>query len=139
MNNMSSVLFNIILYWIIPSKKNSKQIVCKPFPKLLPSPAYNKWEKEQIGVMKNFMKKNGNLKDKTNLIMVIHFKVWLLKTKKPSKKSWDLSNKIESIQDMLVKAGFIDDDNRFVISDIKAVWSNSGSTETYTIISFYEK
>lgn len=134
-----SKIYEIILYWTIPSKKNSKQIVCKPFPKLLSSPAYNKWEKEQLEVVSDFIKKNGSLKNKSNLVMNVHFKVWLLKTKKPSMRAWDLSNKLESIQDMLVKAWFIDDDNRFVISEVIASWSDSETQDDYSIIKFYEK
>ena len=91
------------LFWRIPSKKNSKQIIALPWrrPMLISSTAYQKREKETISYIK---------------------KIWFWKIEwpcdisyefyRPDKRQCDIENKVSSIQDMLVKANILEDDSR---------------------------
>jgi hypothetical protein len=62
------------------------------------------------------MQKNGNFLWKKWLHISYIFSTWKNKDWSINKKKWDLSNKIESINDMMVQAWMIDDDNYTIIS-----------------------
>lgn len=89
----------------IPSKKNSKAIrIIRGIPMLFSSGAYNKWNKEQL---KEIGKSKIGVYRKINSIQLTFFA--------PDKRKTDLTNKAESIMDLLVDAGIIEDDNWYVI------------------------
>ena len=95
----------------IPSKKNSKQIVCKPFPKLISSKAYLAWHKTCSKTLKMARIEpvrliEVNLYDKLN------------KDGTEPKRLFDLTNKAESIMDLLVDVGGIQDDNYKVVPQV---------------------
>ena len=97
---------NFTIYWRIPSKKNSKQIV-RWF--LISSKKYLEWEKEQIfkmRILKLWKLKNPPYKIICNFYM-------------PDKRITDLSNKFESIADMLVKYWLFEDDNYLILQNIE--------------------
>jgi Holliday junction resolvase RusA-like endonuclease len=97
----------VILYWRIPSKKNSKQIVMRgKYPKLLSSKAYLEWEKWQIPNVEWL-----RLKTEAPYCMTCDFYL-------PDLRKADLSNKFESIADMLVKAWVLQDDNYTILSEV---------------------
>lgn len=90
----------------VPSKKNSKVVVCRgKFPQVLPSKAYNEWHKyassQLVGVEK--------IPDNSKIEFVMYA---------PDKRVADLSNKWESVADLLVDNKIISDDNWFVLGDV---------------------
>lgn len=94
-----------VIYGSTPSKKNSKIMVCRgKFPMLLPSARYTEWHKDAL----------------TQLIGMrpIISKSLQLTFYAGDNRKFDLSNKCESIMDLLVDAGIIEDDNYSVISDL---------------------
>lgn len=93
----------------IPSKKNSKIMVCRgKTPMLLPSAKYTEWHKDAMLQLKGVDKI-----DKDILFLTFY---------SPDKRPSDLSNKTESIMDLLVDAGLIEDDNWFVIKKLVLIF-----------------
>jgi hypothetical protein len=89
----------------IPSKKNSKIMVCRgKFPMLLPSENYTKWHKEASKQLPKPDKKE---------LHNIHVTLYA-----PDKRAGDLTNKAESIMDLLVDNKLIKDDNWFVLESV---------------------
>lgn len=89
----------------VPSKKNSKIMVCRgKFPMLLPSVKYTEWHKDASAQL------IGQQKISSDSLILTFFP--------PDKRPADLSNKTESIMDLLVDCGLIDDDNWFIINDL---------------------
>lgn len=94
----------IILYGRIPSKKNSKQIVfIKGRPLLIASKKHKEWHKEQ-----SIMLVKHRIPEPIEQCK-IHLSFYA-----PDKRHADLSNKTESILDLLVDNHIITDDNWFV-------------------------
>lgn len=89
----------------IPSKKNSKIMVCRGrTPMLLPSAKYKEWHTEASAQLpKPDKKKYHN----------IHITIYA-----PDKRKADLTNKAESIMDLLVDNKIIEDDNWFVMENV---------------------
>lgn len=88
----------IILLGRIPSKKNSKTMICRGrFPMLLPSQRYVDWHKDAT---KQLLKKP--LPDIIEMTILFYL---------PDARRTDLTNKAESIMDLLVDNGIIADDN----------------------------
>lgn len=95
----------IVIYGSTPSKKNSKIMVCRgKFPILLPSNKYTEWHKDALQQL---------IGSKP-----IHSPKLTLTFYAGDNRKYDLSNKTESIMDLLVDAGLIQDDNYSVISDL---------------------
>jgi hypothetical protein len=98
----------IILKGRIPSKKNSKQIVCRGrFPLVLPSRAYEVWHEEKMWELK--AQRIGRI-EKVSKIEIVIFA--------PDVRKSDLTNKAESLMDLLVDAEIIEDDNWFVCPEV---------------------
>ena len=94
----------ITLYGRVPSKKNSKIVVCRgKYPVVLPSSSYKKWHDEQVKALSG-MKYSvfGATKEITMTFYA------------PDARKSDLSNKVESIMDLFVDIGLLKDDNWFV-------------------------
>jgi Holliday junction resolvase RusA-like endonuclease len=100
----------ITLYGRIPSKKNSKNIIKRWWRTfIVSSKEYIKWEKEQIEYLWD---------NQTEILewlppYKIEYNFYL-----PDKRKTDLSNKVESINDMLVKFWCIEDDNCEIIQEL---------------------
>ena len=114
----------IIFTWFIPSKKNSKKIVVRwnrPF--IISSDNYQKWQKEHLFLLRGYPKLNWPFK------ISISFQWW-------DKRKADLTNKAESIMDLLVDAWIIKDDNYEVVNEIilKYVWYKKWEFETFVEI-----
>jgi len=104
-------VFNIP--WRIPSKKNSKRIIVRgKRGLLLPSEKYIEWENS---IIKRLLFTARKMKLWWNLHFMYHFHF-------PDNRKTDMSNKIESINDMLVKAWYIEDDNATIISRITSLY-----------------
>lgn len=89
----------------VPSKKNSKIMVCRGSrPMLIPSKKFQEWHKEALLQLPSPDKKEYH-----NAHITIYA---------PDKRKADLSNKVESIMDLLVDGKIISDDNWFVIENL---------------------
>lgn len=92
---------------IPPSKKNSKQIICRGNrPNLIPSKSYQSWHEEWMWKLKKYVPKNPI--EKCEMICKFYF---------PDLKRRDMSNIFESIADILVDVGILRDDCWTVLSD----------------------
>lgn len=100
----------IILKWRIPSKKNSKQLLQRWWRTMIVSSAnYLKWENEQLNYLDTqFLTKINPLWPYR--IECIFYMI--------DKRKTDLSNKFESVADLLVKAKILADDNYEIIPEI---------------------
>ena len=97
--------YKIELQGNIPSKKNSKMLVLRgKYPLLLPSSNYTKWHKEALKQL------IGIKPISSNKLTITFFA--------ENKRKFDLSNKCESVMDLLVDAKLLEDDNYTVISDL---------------------
>jgi Holliday junction resolvase RusA-like endonuclease len=100
----------ITLYGRIPSKKNSKNIIKRWWRTfIVSSKEYIKWENEQIEYLWD---------NQTEILewlppYKIEYNFYL-----PDKRKTDLSNKVESINDMLVKFWCIEDDNCEILQEL---------------------
>lgn len=105
----STTQYSLGLHGRIPSKKNSRIarfIGAKRFT--VPSPAYEAWHQEQS--MKLAQYRPSLPIEKCEVILTFYA---------PDKRTTDLSNKAESVMDLLVDNGFLKDDNWFVVTDLK--------------------
>ncbi len=95
----------------IPSKKNSKIIVCRgKYPVLLPSSAHKQWHTEQSLLLAN----TPHIEGSCEIDAVFYF---------PDNRPSDLSNKWESIGDLLVDCGILEDDNAKIIKQLTLVYA----------------
>jgi len=84
----------------IPSKKNSKVFSFRgKRPVLLPSPSYRKWHKNAVTEVL------GQKKKAIYGILGIRVNIWL-----PDNRRCDITNKIESVMDLLVDCKILSDD-----------------------------
>jgi len=97
----------IVLTGRIPSKKNSKQIVGRGKKKfLITSEAHKKWHSTAVAQVLQHKLGKPNL-DNVSIEIKIYF---------PDKRVADLTNKAESIMDLIVDCDIIKDDNWKVVS-----------------------
>ena len=97
----------LILHGRVPSKKNSKRRIqrgARVF--MVPSAQHEAWHDVQMNALRVWP--HG----------MIHPEKVTLDYTAPDRRRADLSNKTESVMDLLVDAGILEDDNWFVIGDI---------------------
>lgn len=75
------------------------------------SAQYQQWRTD---CLKSLMGKHLPKIEKVNVVTITLFA--------PDKRSSDLSNKAESIMDLMVDAGIIEDDNWFVVPELRLVF-----------------
>lgn len=115
----------LILYGRIPSKKNSKIMICRGTrPILISNPKFSAWYEEQMWKLKG--------KKAPQKIHVIEMTFYA-----PDRRRTDLTNKAESIMDLLVDAGLIKDDNWFEIPHISLWMKEVDKKNPRVEISFY--
>lgn len=103
---------NIIIHGRIPSKKNCKRaFVIRGRAIITDNPAYTKWHKEQIGKLKAV--KQCFAQELSQPVRSIAMTLYA-----PDNRKSDLSNKFESIADILVDAGILKDDNWFEMPSV---------------------
>ncbi len=99
-------MIKITLIGRCPSKKNSRMIVCRgKFPMNMPSAKYKEWHKDaslQLTQQKTQPVK-GCVKEMTTTFYA------------PDNRKYDLSNKFESVADLLVDNGILEDDNYTIL------------------------
>lgn len=93
----------ITLYGSVPSKKNSR--INTRSGRSFPSSKYTAWHKEALLQLQN----TAPIVSGTPLIFTYYA---------DSKRSGDLSNKWQSIEDTFTDCGIIEDDNWFILPDI---------------------
>lgn len=92
----------IIIPGEVISKKNGQKIIrCGKFPRIKAGDAYLKWEKQAVQELQ-FKRINWTGDYPIELHMFFYRK---------TRRAFDYSNMVESIQDMLIKAGVILEDN----------------------------
>lgn len=97
----------IILKGTVPSKKNSKRRIRRGANVfMVPSEAHEKWHSIQMSALAEISYK----KNPIQVVQEVTIDFYV-----DSKRKADLSNKAESIMDLLVDAGVIEDDNFFVV------------------------
>lgn len=100
---------SITLLGDVPSKKNAKQIVyVRGKPIIVSSSRFKLWNNTSLKAVKAFYR-GLNVKNVESIIMTIF---------PSSKRKADLSNKFESVADLLVDAGIIEDDNWFIVPKV---------------------
>lgn len=100
----------ITIYGRIPSLKNSKIMVCRGrVPMLLPSLKYKEWHKDASLQLLGVQKIPCSVPVKATFFV-------------PDARKGDLSNKWESVGDLLVDNEIIEDDNWTVIGDLRLVY-----------------
>lgn len=88
-----------------PSKKNSKNVVCRGArPYVFPSQAYQSWHSEQM------VELYAAKRCEANTVEITIYP--------SSRRKGDLTNKAESIMDLLVDAGVLEDDNWFCVGRV---------------------
>lgn len=123
---------NLTITGDIPSKKNSKQIVYlksktgKSRPIVIPSKNHEIWHTQAISQLLGKHRVEGQI---LRLEAVFY----------PStKRKSDLSNKFESIADLLVDAGIISDDNWFVVPEVSLKFGGVDKENPRAEITIYE-
>jgi Holliday junction resolvase RusA-like endonuclease len=91
------------IYGRIPSKKNSR--ISTRSGRTFPSKQYTAWHKDASKQLLGIKPIEAN----TPITFVIY---------PPDNRSGDLSNKFQSIEDLMKDVGIIEDDNWYVLSDI---------------------
>ena len=101
----------IVISGRIPSKKNSRLTFARGNKIInIPSKAYASWHKDALEQLSSYS--GGLLED----IEKVTLSFWA-----PDKRSSDLSNKTESIMDLLVDKGILKDDNWFIVPRLELV------------------
>lgn len=97
----------MVLYGRVPSKKNSKRLVMRGTKRfLIPSQAHEDWHGEQMALL------GDGYSGRKPIEVVDHITLTFYPG---DKRAGDLSNKAESVMDLLVDAGILKDDNWFVV------------------------
>lgn len=92
----------IVLPGRVPSKKNSKRIICfGSKPRVLPSLAYEQWHEAMLWHLK--VKRPKRFPETRVTVAIVIYA--------DSMRLFDLSNSAESVMDLLVEAEIIEDDS----------------------------
>jgi len=111
----------IILPGLPPSKKNGRIIIHRKSDGRhfdIPSNEYQKWEKSMGMLIRQQWGERPTIDHGIILKIIFHV---------TDKRSWDLSNKEESLQDLLKVCRVISDDNRFIIQEKYSTWKMADS------------
>lgn len=107
----SEPFHRIILYGRVPSKKNSKRRIQRgTHIFMVPSQQHADWHEEQMLYLRGMWPKNLVLTSVKRCELVFFA---------PDRRKADLSNKAESVMDLLVDAGVLKDDSWFVVPDLR--------------------
>lgn len=106
---------HIIIPGEVIAKKNSKQIFCRGrFPVVIPSKAYETWHQSAQNALRGTKRVEG-----VQSIEVTFYR--------RTEAKYDLSNMLESVMDLLVDAGVIEDDNIRVVPKVTAIHGGKDS------------
>lgn len=94
----------------VPSKKNSKQIVyVKGRPLIISSADFKKWQRQATEQLASQVQPGVKLFNG-----MVAMKLFA-----PDRRASDLTNKAESVMDLLVDCGHLEDDNWFVVPEVR--------------------
>ena len=111
---------DIVIPGKIPSKKNSKRISCRgKFPLVLPSKAFEEWEHDARILIASERNKLSAA-DRNHIPLRVPCEVEITFFAHDA-RLFDLTNKAESVMDLLVDAGFLSDDNISVVRKVVLV------------------
>lgn len=92
------------------TKKNHGRIVmCGKYPKLLPSEAYERYTKASMPFLNSVYGTAGTIDYPVNLKCVFYL---------DKRRKGDLAGYLQAIQDLLVEAGILADDNRNIVASV---------------------
>lgn len=92
------------------TKKNHGRIVmCGRYPKLLPSEAYERYTKAAMPFLKAVFRDIGRIDFPVNLKCVFYLN---------RRFKSDLAGYLQAVQDALVEAGILEDDNRNIVASV---------------------
>lgn len=92
------------------TKKNHGRIVmCGRYPKLLPSEAYERYRKAAMPFLKAVLRDFDTIDYPVNLKCVFYL---------DKRRKGDLAGYLQAIQDVLVEAGILEDDNRNIVASV---------------------
>lgn len=92
------------------TKKNHGRIVmCGRYPKLLPSEAYERYTKAAMPFLNSVYGTSGTIDYPVNLKCVFYL---------DKRRKSDLAGYLQAIQDLLVYAGILADDNRNIVASV---------------------
>lgn len=92
------------------TKKNHGRIVmCGRYPKLLPSEAYERYAKAAMPFLKATFRDIGSIDFPVNLKCVFYL---------DKRRKGDLAGYLQAVQDLLVEAGILADDNRNIVASV---------------------
>lgn len=112
------ILINLVIKGRIPSKKNSRNLFVRGGKLMnIPSKKYAEWHKDALNQLKDFAPLCW---DKIPAIKLEFYA--------PDKRASDLTNKAESIMDLLVDKCIISDDNWWVVGRIILVFKGVDKT-----------
>lgn len=118
----------ITIYGRIPSKKNSTwTAIIRGRLIRLPSQKYKEWHKDASLQLRG----TRTFKDK-------HIRGLRITFYAPDRRATDLTNKAESIMDLLVDNGVLEDDNWFVVPNIELVFGGVDKEKPRAEILIYE-
>ena len=94
----------------IPSKKNSTLTFARGGRVIhIPSNDYRKWHKDATRQLSEIKLPTNIPLEKANITMTLFA---------PDNRAGDLTNKAESLMDLLVDCGYLQDDNWFICNDV---------------------
>jgi len=103
-------MINLVVHGNTPSKKNQRiSLVIKGRAINIPSNKYREWHKQALGQLKMALKGSPRLEK----VRAVHLCFY-----SENKRKFDLSNKAESIMDLLVDAKVLLDDNYEVVPEL---------------------
>lgn len=92
------------------TKKNHGRIVmCGKYPKLLPSEAYERYSKAAMPFLNSVYNAVGTIDYPVNLKCVFYL---------DRRRKGDLAGYLQAVQDLLVSAGILEDDNRNIVASV---------------------
>ena len=114
------MIYKITIEGIIPSKKNSRMTFCRGGrPISLPSNRHRDWHKDA-----SLQLKNQNIPEDPILHCTIAMTIFA-----KDKRRFDLSNRFESVADLLVDCGVLADDSVDVLPDVRMIYGGIDRTK----------
>lgn len=121
-------MVRIVLAGNVPSKKNSKRIIyVHGRIMIIPSKDYVNWQKEKVLELKQ-----------QKIPRVENVKLVEITLFVPTKRRADLTNKAESIMDLLVDGDVLEDDNYFIVPELSLKLGGIDKTNPRAEVIIYE-
>jgi len=120
-----SMILNIKLTGNIPPKKNNRRIFTSKYGSIINIPSKNHYDWHSNAIYELQNARVGRLCIEEVHCIVLTFYSSYTAKQKPSSKLFDLTNKAESVMDLLVDYGLLKDDNWSVLPNIQLRYSGA--------------